>query len=106
MITPNSNLNVIDKIRYFSIDLSSDEIEKINTLLEPINDLLNAHENNSINVFKEGQDFHVESLIRLNNCFSRSQAYGSNLRETIKSLIPEVIKKASTCGDYNLKMSA
>ncbi len=95
MISPQSDLKIINQIRFFYIDIDSQDKRKLSNILKPLNSILSSNEKNSIYVFKDGQSIYAEALIQINGKLSKAQSVGTSIEETLKKLLPRTIKNAS-----------
>ncbi len=103
MITPLSNIKILNKVKIFNIDIKEKEKKNLSTILETIQPILNSSSNNSIYIFKDGQIIHSEALLSINGKLRNTKAIGTSIEESIEGLIPQIIKVASeTSGQRNI----
>ena len=96
MISPQSDLQRINHVRFFNVDISSQEKNELSNILKPLNQIISSNEKNSIYVFKEGESIHGEALIQINGKISNAQSVGFSLKETLRKLVPKTMENTST----------
>lgn len=95
MISPQSDLKRINHVRFFYVDISSQEKNELSNILKPLKPILNSNGKNSIYVFKDGESIHAEALIQINGKVSKAQSVGLSLEETLRKLVPKAIENTS-----------
>ncbi|EQC47513.1 hypothetical protein [Bacteriovorax sp. Seq25_V] len=95
MISPLSELNVLGNVRFFNLRINEDDEQEIYSILSPVNSLFRAHKNNSIYIFKDGENVHAEALININGILRKSQAMGQSAVDVLKKLVPRILKNTS-----------
>ena len=96
MISPQSNIEIINQVRFFNVSLNSSQKSAVFNILKPIQSLLDSHSQNSIYVFRDGDIVHAEAFIHLNNHLSKTQSIGNSIQEVISKLVPEAIRNISS----------
>ena len=96
MINHQANfIKINNHVKIFNNNTLNIEKIELLKLLEPIRELLESHEKNSIYIYKNGGLFHVEGLIRIGDKYASANAVGCSLKESIMKLVPKLIESTN-----------